>query len=269
MEKIMGTSLRLRGMVMKLVRFELQNKIGYGVLATDKQIHVLAHDFLADAFTETGETLSLEAVRLLAPCVPGKAVCVGLNYYDHAREMKLALPEEPLIFLKPSSALNHPEGEVIYPAISQNLHYEGELAIVIKKRAHKVAAAAAGEYVLGYTCANDVTARDIQMKDGQWARGKSFDTFLPLGPWIETELDPHNAAIRLLLNGEVKQSSSTANLIFKVPELIAFISQAMTLYPGDVILTGTPAGVGPMQVGDIVTVEIAGIGLLNNRIVAD
>ncbi len=253
---------------MKIVRFEIDNMIRYGMLAADNQIHVLNGDVFNNTFTETGERLAMGTVNLLAPCVPSKAVCIGLNYHDHAREMNLTLPEEPLIFLKPSSALNHPDGAIEYPVISNNLHYEGELAIVIKKEARKVPVAAAGEYVLGYTCANDVTARDIQMKDGQWTRGKSFDTFLPLGPCIETELDPHNTAIRLLLNGEVKQSSNTSNLIFNVPEIVSFISQVMTLYPGDVILTGTPSGVGPMQVGDTVTVEIEGIGILNNSIVA-
>jgi len=252
---------------MKIVRFEIDNTVSYGVLAADNQIQVLSGDIFSDTFTETGKRLLLENVKLLAPCVPSKAVCIGLNYHDHAREMNLTLPEEPLLFLKPSSALNHPGGAVEYPSISKNLHYEGELAIVIKKEARKVPVETAFEYVLGYTCANDVTARDIQMKDSQWTRGKSFDTFLPLGPCIETELDPHNVAIKLLLNGEVKQSSNTSNLIFTIPKMVAFISQVMTLYSGDVILTGTPSGVGPMQVGDRVTVEIEGIGRLNNSIV--
>lgn len=254
---------------MKIVRFEINNTISYGILTADKQVEVLNGDIFHNAFTKTGKRLPLENVKLLAPCAPSKAVCIGLNYHDHAKEMNLTLPEEPLIFLKPSSALNHPGGAIIYPAISKNLHYEGELAIVIKKEAHKVPAKAAAEYILGYTCANDVTARDIQMKDSQWTRGKSFDTFLPLGPCIETELDPHNVAIKLRLNGEVKQTSNTSNLIFSVPELVAYISQVMTLYPGDVILTGTPSGVGPMQVGDTVTVEIEGIGQLNSIIASE
>lgn len=253
---------------MKLVRFEIDNTVSYGILAADNQIHMLSGDIFSNTLTETGQKISLDNVNLLAPCVPSKAVCIGLNYHDHAREMNLTLPEEPLLFLKPSSALNHPGGTIEYPAISKNLHFEGELAIVIKKEARKVPVETALNYVLGYTCANDVTARDIQMKDSQWTRGKSFDTFLPLGPCIETELDPHNVAIKLLLNGEVKQSSTTSNLIFTIPEMVAFISQVMTLYPGDVILTGTPSGVGPMQVGDMVTVEIEGIGHLNNRIVS-
>lgn len=252
---------------MKIVRFEFEGKTAYGILATDNQIRVIDGDIFGAHYQESSIKVALDQVSLLAPCQPTKAVCVGLNYHDHAREMNLKLPEEPLIFIKPSSALNKPDGEIEFPSISQNLHYEAELAIVIKKTTRKVPVELAGEYVLGYTCANDVTARDIQLHDGQWTRGKSFDTFLPLGPWIETQLNPHDVAIKLLLNGEVKQASHTANLIFKVPELVAFISQVMTLYPGDVILTGTPAGVGPMQIGDTVTVEIEGIGRLTNTIV--
>ncbi|CVK19859.1 fumarylacetoacetate hydrolase family protein [Sporomusa sphaeroides] len=252
---------------MKIVRFEFEGKIAYGLLATDNQITVIDGDIFCGPYQESNKKVALDQVSLLAPCQPTKAVCIGLNYHDHAREMNLKLPEEPLIFIKPSSALNKPDGEIEFPSISKNLHYEGELAIVIKKTAHKIPVEQAGEYVLGYTCANDVTARDIQMHDGQWTRGKSFDTFLPLGPWIETQLNPHDVGIKLLLNGEVKQISNTTNLIFKVPEMVAFISQVMTLYPGDVILTGTPAGVGAMQVGDTVTVEIEGIGRLTNTVV--
>jgi len=251
---------------MKFVRYEIENTIGFGIVADD-QIVVIDGDVYSGDYQETGRKLPLEAVKLLVPCVPSKAVCIGLNYRDHAQEMNLKLPEEPLIFLKPSSALNNPGGTIEYPSLSKNLHFEGELAIVIRKKARKVSVETAAEYVLGYTCANDITARDIQLHDGQWTRGKSFDTFLPLGPYIETSLDPHNVAIKLLLNGEVKQTSNTSNLIFKVPEMVAYVSQVMTLYPGDVILTGTPAGVGPMQVGDTVTVEIEGIGQLSNIIV--
>lgn len=250
---------------MKYVRVALPQGPSYGVWEGD-DIRLVNGD-LFGAHTITDSRIKAAGARLLAPCLPTKAVCIGLNYHDHAREMKLALPTEPLMFLKPSSCLADPGGPVEYPSISQNLHYEAEMAIVIGKTARKVAADDAGRYILGYTCANDVTARDIQMKDGQWTRGKSFDTFLPLGPCIVTDIDPADLAIRLLLNDEVRQSSTTANLIFKVGELVAFASQVMTLYPGDVILTGTPAGVGPMQIGDSVAVEIAGIGRLTNTIV--
>jgi 2-keto-4-pentenoate hydratase/2-oxohepta-3-ene-1,7-dioic acid hydratase in catechol pathway len=249
---------------MKIVRFQHGKRINYGILDGDK-IQVVKGDIYGD-FSVSNETVSAESVVLLAPCTPTKAICIGLNYHDHAREMKLALPERPLIFMKPSSALAHPDGDIEYPVITGNLHYEAELAVVIKKTAKKVPAERAAEYILGYTCANDVTARDVQNSDGQWTRGKSCDTFLPL-PCIETQVDPGNVAVKLYLNGVVKQSSNTCNLIFPVPELMAFVTQSMTLYPGDVILTGTPAGVGPMQLGDVVMVELAGIGQLSNHIV--
>lgn len=250
---------------MKLVRFQDNTAVLAGVLEQDI-IRVIEGDFFGN-YRVTERLVPLNSVRLLAPCAPSKAVCVGLNYHDHAKEMNLPLPAEPLIFLKPSSALVGPDEAIVYPAISRNLQFEAELAIVVKRQAKNVAAAEAADYILGYTCANDVTARDLQHKDGQWTRAKSFDTFLPLGPCIETAIDPGNVAIRLYRNGKVKQASHTGNLIFKVPELLAFVSEVMTLYPGDVILTGTPSGVGPMEAGDTVSVELEGIGELTNRIV--
>jgi 2-keto-4-pentenoate hydratase/2-oxohepta-3-ene-1,7-dioic acid hydratase (catechol pathway) len=250
---------------MKFVRFQQGAVTSYGVLEGET-IRLIDGDIFAD-WKASDRTVKLAAVKLLAPCAPSKAVCIGLNYRGHAQEMKIALPSQPLMFLKPSSALAHPGGPVEYPAISQNLHYEAELAVVIGKEARKVSVGAARDYILGFTCANDVTARDLQLGDGQWTRGKSFDTFLPLGPCIATDIDPAATDIRLYLNGELKQSSNTGDLIFKVEELLAFASQVMTLYPGDVILTGTPSGVGPMQVGDTVAVELAGIGRLENTIV--
>ena len=252
---------------MKYVRFEFQSVVSYGILA-DERIQVLQGD-LFDQPVVSEQSVGLSDVRLMAPCEPSKAVCIGLNYRDHAEEMKHDLPKEPLFFLKPSSSLNDPAGEIRYPAISQNVHHEAELAVVIGKIAKHIKAANAYDYVFGYTCANDVTARDIQKSDGQWTRGKGFDTFMPIGPWIETELDPHTLDIKGSVNGQLRQSSNTKNLIFRIPELIEFVTQVMTLYPGDVILTGTPSGVGPMEVGDTVTVEIAGIGALTNKIVAD
>lgn len=252
---------------MKYVRFMMNGKIGYGILAGDR-INVLQGNYL-DSVSATAQFIGLSEVRLLAPCLPTKAVCVGLNYRDHAEEMKSELPREPLIFLKPSSALNDPEGDVVFPSISNNLHHEAELAVVIGKTARHIKAEQSYEHVFGYTCANDVTARDIQKGDGQWTRGKGFDTFLPLGPCIETELDPHVLDVKAWVNGELRQASNTRNLIFQVPYLIEFVSQVMTLYPGDVILTGTPSGVGPMNVGDRVTVEISEIGALSNPIVKE
>ena len=252
---------------MKYVRFELRGAVSYGIL-TDERIQVL-HGDLFNQPVVSGCIVGLSDVRLMAPCAPSKAVCIGLNYRDHAEEMKHDLPKEPLFFLKPSSSLNDPEGEIRYPAISRNVHHEAELAVVIGKKAKHIKAEQAYDFVFGYTCANDVTARDIQKSDGQWTRGKGFDTFMPIGPWIETELDPHTLDIKGSVNGKLRQSSNTKNLIFRIPELIEFVTQVMTLYPGDVILTGTPSGVGPMEVGDTVTVEIAGIGALTNKVVAD
>lgn len=250
---------------MKFVRFQQGAAIRYGVLEGEN-IRVVEGDIFAK-WAMGNQVVKPDTVKLLAPCAPTKAVCIGLNYHGHAQEMKRELPKEPLMFLKPSSALNHPGGTVEYPPISKNLHFEAELAVVIGKQARHVTVAAAREYILGYTCANDITARDIQKSDGQWTRGKSFDTFLPLGPCIATDIDTANTDIKLYLNGEIKQASNTGDLIFKVEELVAFASQVMTLYPGDVILTGTPAGVGPMEVGDTVVVELAGIGRLENTIV--
>ncbi len=252
---------------MKYVRFEMNGEQGYGILAEGK-IQVLQGGLFSRS-ADSSRVVALDEVRLLAPCTPSKAVCIGLNYRDHAEEMKHDLPKEPLFFLKPPSALNNPDGEIRYPAISQNVHHEAELAVVIGKTAKHVKAAQANEYIFGYTCANDVTARDIQKSDGQWTRGKGFDTFMPLGPWIETEIDPHAVAVKGWVNGQLRQSSNTKNLIFRIPELLEFVTQVMTLYPGDVILTGTPSGVGPIEVGDTVAVEIAGIGTLSNKVVKD
>lgn len=206
--------------------------------------------------------------KMLPPVMPSKVVCVGLNYRDHAKELGLDLPNEPLIFLKPGSAVNGHLDNILYPEQSERVDYEAELAVVISGRCSKVSPEDAAGYILGYTCLNDVTARDLQVKDGQWTRAKSFDTFCPIGPCIETEVsDPHNLDIRLVLNGEIKQSSNTSNLIFSVSELISTISHIMTLNEGDVIATGTPSGIGPMNRGDKVCVEIEGIGILENILI--
>jgi 2-keto-4-pentenoate hydratase/2-oxohepta-3-ene-1,7-dioic acid hydratase in catechol pathway len=213
-----------------------------------------------------GETLRLEEVFLLPPCRPTKIVCVGLNYVKHAQELNMPLPEEPILFLKPPSAVLDPDGHIIYPLASRQVDYEGELAVVIGKRCKNVTAKEAEKYIQGYTCFNDVTARDLQRKDGQWTRAKSFDTFAPFGPWI-AKIDPSNADIQTRVNGNVVQKSNTSDLIFDVPHLVQFISMVMTLEPGDVIATGTPPGVGPLQKGDAVEVEIDGIGVLKNYVV--
>lgn len=216
----------------------------------------------------TGVQLPLAGVRLLPPVLPSKVVAIGKNYADHAREMGDEPPAEPVLFLKPSTSVIGPGATISYPALSQQVDYEGELAVVIGRMCREVPAERVSEVVLGYTCANDVTARDLQRSDGQWARAKGFDTFCPLGPWIETDLDPSDLAISTRLNGEVKQDARTSLLLHDVGELVAFVSNVMTLLPGDVILTGTPAGVGPVAAGDVVTVTIEGIGALTNTVVS-
>jgi 2-keto-4-pentenoate hydratase/2-oxohepta-3-ene-1,7-dioic acid hydratase in catechol pathway len=218
----------------------------------------------------TDQAAPLEAVQLLAPIIPSKILCVGKNYADHAKEMGGDVPDEPLIFSKPATAVVGPRSPIRLPALSREVHHEAELAVVIGRLTRKVDVADALDHVLGYTCANDVTARDLQRRDGQWVRAKGFDTFCPLGPWIETELDPAAGLdITCRVNGEVRQSGSTSDLVFGVAELVAHVAAFMTLLPGDVLLTGTPAGVGPLVAGDEVEVEIAGLGTLANPVLAD
>lgn len=208
----------------------------------------------------------MSEIKYLPPTVPTKVIALGLNYFDHAEEFKMKIPEEPLIFLKPPSALIAHNENIIYPQMSKRLDYEAELAIIIKNKIKNIEAKDVFKNVLGYTCFNDVTARDLQKKDGQWTRAKSFDTFAPIGPCIVTDLEPNNLRIELRKNGQVKQQSFTGNMIFKVDRIVSFISQIMTLNPGDVIVTGTPSGVGELCRGDVVEVEIEGIGILKNRV---
>ena len=216
---------------------------------------------------ELGAAVALEGAALLPPVRPSKIVAIGLNYRDHALEMNKPLPAEPLMFMKPSTAVIGAGEPIRLPMWAGEIHHEAELAVVIGRRASHVAAAAAMDHVLGLACANDVTARDLQKKDVQYTRAKGFDTFAPLGPCVALGLDPSNLAIEGLVNGTVRQSSSTRELIHAVPTLVEFVSRVMTLLPGDVILTGTPSGVGPLQPGDTVTVRIEGIGELTNRVV--
>lgn len=213
-----------------------------------------------------GAALPISEVKLLAPVLPSKVVCVGKNYADHAAEMDGEVPKEPLLFLKPSTSVIGPGEVIVTPPQSSLVHFEGELAVVIGRFCKDVPLERVSEVILGYTCANDVTARDLQQKDSQWARAKGFDTFCPLGPWIETELDPSNVSIKTFVGSELRQSGRTSDLVFNVPELVSYISAHMTLLPGDVILTGTPAGVGPIVDGDQVDVEIEGIGSLVNSV---
>ncbi|RUM89354.1 MAG: hypothetical protein DSZ24_01420 [Thermodesulfatator sp.] len=246
---------------MKILRFRWRGKDWWGRLSEDR---VLGLPGVTDFGDLPPEGLPLTEVRLLPPTVPTKIVAVGLNYRDHAQELGLDIPQEPLIFLKPPSALIGPEDRILLPPGVGRVDYEAELAVVIGKRARRISPEEAREHILGYTCFNDVTARDLQKKDGQWTRAKSFDTFAPLGPWIETELDPSCLRVRAYLNGEVVQNSSTDQLIFPVPQLVSFISQVMTLHPGDVIATGTPPGVGPLSPGDVIEIEVEGVGRLVN-----
>lgn len=214
-----------------------------------------------------GGSMPLSQCRLLAPAEPTKIVCVGKNYAEHAREMGAEPPGFPVLFIKAPNTVNRQDGAVHAPEFVSRLDYEGELAVVIRKRAKNVKAKDFSDYVLGYTCLNDVTARDIQKHDGQWTRGKSMDSFCPIGPWVVDELDPSALKVETRLNSKAVQQGNTADFITTIPKLIEFITAAMTLEPGDVVATGTPAGIGPMVPGDVVEVEIEGIGVLKNQVV--
>lgn len=252
---------------MRLVRFRWGEDISYGVVAGE-MIRPLAKPPF-EGLSQTEEEIPLAEVVLLAPCVPSKIVALGLNYRDHAAEFGSPLPDEPLLFIKPSTAVIGPDADIVYPKMSRRVDFEAELAVVIGRTAHRVREADARHHILGYSAFNDVTARDLQKKDGQFTRSKSFDTFAPLGPWIETEIpNPDNLTVEAYLNGERRQHSSTSNLVFGVAYLVAFISRVMTLLPGDVIATGTPSGVGPMRAGDVVEIRVEGIGTLLNRVKA-
>lgn len=218
-------------------------------------------------FGTTGERVPLGEVSLLAPVIPrSKVVCVGKNYHDHAAEMGGEAPAEPLLFLKPNTAVVGPGDAIVRPPQSTRTDFEGELAVVIGRIAKNVPAASALDYVFGYTLGNDVTARDLQKSDGQWTRAKGFDTFCPLGPAIETDFDAAAATLQTRVNGEIKQSAPLTDMIHSVPDIIAYASAVFTLLPGDVILTGTPAGIGPVVAGDVVEVEISGLGVLRNPV---
>lgn len=252
---------------MRIARYQDGSRIKWGVIEGDKILEIEGDPFVD--FSLTSEKKDFNKIKLLSPCLPSKIVALGLNYRDHAEEVKLPIPEKPLLFIKPSTSVIGPGEGIVYPRMSKRVDYEGELAIVIRKVAKKVPEDKAGEYILGYTCFNDVTARDLQPKDGQWTLSKSFDTFAPIGPWIETDLNPYHLDISTYLNGEKRQYSNTRNLIFGPHYLVSFISHVMTLLPGDVIATGTPSGIGPMNIGDRVEVTIEGIGSLFNTVVEE
>ncbi len=249
---------------MFIVRCAYRGKVWTGLLGQGT-VYRAAGEF--DDLHAAEPLAPLEEVRLLAPCTPTKVLAVGRNYAAHAAEFNNPPPSEPLLFLKPPSAVIGPGEAIVRPKLSSHVGFEGELAVVIGRRCRRVPPEKALEYILGYTCANDVTARDLQQRDGQWARAKGFDTFCPLGPWIVPGLDPGNLEVITRVNGELRQHGHTRDLLFSVPDLIAYVSAVMTLEPGDVLLTGTPSGVGPLYAGDLVEVEISGIGTLANPVV--
>jgi 2-keto-4-pentenoate hydratase/2-oxohepta-3-ene-1,7-dioic acid hydratase in catechol pathway len=241
-------------------RFKFEDQIFTGEIMDDKVI--VKQELYFD-------TYNLEDLQILPPTNPSKIVCVGLNYIDHARELKMAPPDHPILFLKPPSSIIGDGDNIIYPAKCQVLDYEAELAVVISQRCKNVLAKKAKEVILGFTCFNDVTARDLQKIDNQWTRAKSYDTFAPTGPYIiePNKINLGDAFIKSRINGKIRQNSNINNMIFDVPFLIEFISNIMTLEEGDIIATGTPAGVGPLHIGDIIEIEIQGIGTLKNHVI--
>lgn len=250
---------------MKYVRIDRPGGPCWGVVKGEDVLTLSKPPY--DGLEYDGGKLLLSQCRLLAPCEPTKIVCVGKNYAEHAREMGAEPPGFPVLFLKAPNTLNHQDGAVHAPDFVGRLDYEGELAVVIRRRAKDVKAKNFADFVLGYTCLNDVTARDVQKHDGQWSRGKSMDGFCPVGPWAVDELDPSSLKLETRLNGKTVQQGDTADFITAIPQLLEFITASMTLEPGDVVATGTPAGIGSMIPGDRVEVEIEGIGVLTSQII--
>jgi 2-keto-4-pentenoate hydratase/2-oxohepta-3-ene-1,7-dioic acid hydratase in catechol pathway len=257
----------------RIARFAKGDGVAYGVVEgeagqTIAELH--GHPFGVDpsGVRFTGQRYPLAEVRLLAPVLPSKVVAVGNNYAAHVREMGGEPPAEPILFLKPSTSVTGPSDRIAYPVkLTDRVDYEGELAVIIGRLCREVPKERAEDVIFGYTCANDVTARDLQLRDGQWTRAKGFDTFCPLGPWMETGTDPSDLGITTTVNGNVRQHARTSELLWDVPSLIEYVSSVMTLLPGDVLLTGTPEGVGPLTDGDEVSVTIESIGTLTNKVV--
>lgn len=251
---------------MKYCRATYEGRTIYGWIEGE-EIAVLSGDCIADpAAALTGERLRVGEARLLAPCAPTKVVAVGINYRDHAGEMGHELPPDPVIFLKPPSSVIGPLDDIVKPGPDVRVDHEAEVALVIGTRCKNMRAEDAASVIFGYTCCNDVTAREIQKKDGQWTRGKGFDTFCPIGPWIETDMDAGNTWVEARLNGNVRQHSTTDLMINSIGRIVEFVTSVMTLLPGDIITTGTPAGIGPMQAGDTIEIEVGGIGTLRNSV---
>jgi 2-keto-4-pentenoate hydratase/2-oxohepta-3-ene-1,7-dioic acid hydratase in catechol pathway len=260
---------------MRVVRFSPLPEAGlgsdplYGILEEDNTITVITGDPIYQGIQKTAAKLELTKARLLAPVIPrSKIVAIGKNYADHAAEMGGVVPDEPIIFIKPNTTVIGPGDTIVWPEMAPSIDYESELAIVIGRICKDVPKEKVNDVIFGYTMANDVTSRELQKKDGQWTRAKGFDTFCPLGPWIETEFVPGTQRITTTLNGEVKQDATLSDMIFKVPEIVNFVSSVMTLLPGDVIITGTPAGIGPMPERSVVAVSIEGLGQLTNKVSA-
>lgn len=253
---------------MRIIRYlDKENKAQFGWVLEDKTGLIEGSPF--ESFRRTSAELPLSDLRLLPPAAPSKIICVGRNYAAHAQEHDADVPEVPLLFLKPPSSLIGPGETILLPPQSQHVEHEAELAVVIGRRSRWLDLEGARDAIWGYTIANDVTARDLQRRDGQWTRGKGFDTFCPLGPWIETELDPADAVITCTVNGELRQMGSTRDMVFPVRQLVAYASSVMTLEPGDLLLTGTPAGVGSLNEGDELVTSIEGIGELRNPVRAE
>ena len=250
---------------MRIVRYQTKNESPRFGWILESKVGPIEGDIFGEYRRLEVET-PLAEVKLLAPAQPSKIVCIGRNYVEHAKEHDAEVPKVPLIFLKPPSAVLNPGEAIILPPQSQKVEHEGELVVVMGRRGRNIIAEQAKEYLFGYTIGNDVTARDLQFSDGQWTRGKGFDTFCPFGPWIDTEFDPSDAVITCRVSGQPRQMASTRDMVFNVGQLIAFVSSVMTLEPGDLIFTGTPAGVGPLKAGDTVEVEIEGLGKLSNPV---
>ncbi|KOG89789.1 fumarylacetoacetate hydrolase family protein [Streptomyces varsoviensis] len=263
---------------MRIARFSIDGNVAFGVVEGDVEAAkagtaeggpvldiIKGHPFAE--FERSGQKVPLDKVRLLPPVLPNKVVAVGRNYAEHAAELGNAVPEAPFAFFKPSTSVIGPGDAIAYPSFSSEVHHEAELAVVIGRMCREVPRERVKDVILGYTCANDVTARDVQKREKQWARAKGFDTSCPLGPWVETELDPADLGIMCTVNGEQRQLGRTGEMIHSIEDLIVNLTEAMTLLPGDVVLTGTPAGVGPLNVGDEVAVTIEGIGTLTNKVI--
>ncbi|MFI5619323.1 fumarylacetoacetate hydrolase family protein [Streptomyces sp. NPDC051567] len=261
---------------MRIARFSIDGNVAFGAVegtAPDALVLDIIKGIPFADFELSGTKVPLSKVRLLPPVLPSKVVAIGRNYAEHAAELGHSIvddqgrPDAPVVFFKPSTSVSGPGDPIPYPSFSQEVHYEAELAVVIGRMCREVPRERVKDVILGYTCANDVTARDIQLSEKQWARAKGFDGSCPLGPWIETELDPADLAVGCTVNGEQRQLGRTSDMVRSVEELIVHVTEAMTLLPGDVILTGTPAGVGPLNVGDEVAVTIEGIGTLTNKVI--